>query len=230
MYLIETHLHTKEVSKCAHLYAAETAELYHKAGYHAIVVTDHYNQDTWDYLDINAQAESNVMPRFTAGYHALKESAGQYGIKVILGAELRFNENKNDYLLYNFPEEMLARPREVMAMGAAAFSKLAREAGALMIQAHPFRRGCVPVDPMLIDGAEIYNANPRHLAHAHNELAQAIARREGKGFIRTAGSDSHRTEDTARSGLRSPILPADAASFAALLRSGEYETIILPEA
>ncbi len=228
MYLIETHLHTKEVSKCAHLYAAQSAEFYHQAGYHAIAVTDHYNQDTWDYLGIDARAIDDVMPRFIEGYQAMREAAGKYGIRVFLGAELRFLENKNDYLLYNFPADLLAKPHEVMSMGAAAFSTLAREAGALFIQAHPFRKGCVPVDPMLIDGAEIFNANPRHLPYARNELAQKIAEREGKGFIRVAGSDSHRTEDTARSGLRSNTLPEDSAAFAALLRSGDYEPIILP--
>lgn len=228
MYLIETHLHTKEISHCGWLYADEIVQRYHAAGYSTLVVTDHYNMETWKYLDIDPQQEVDVMPQFCQGYERVREEARQYGIQVILGAELRFYENNNDYLLYNFPQELLANPHQVMGMGVAAFSEAAREVGALLIQAHPFRKKCVPLAPMLLAGVEVLNANPRHMHHNHNDWAQKLAAREGEAFICTAGSDCHRIEDLARSGIRSQTQPTDRQSFAALLRSGEYE-LIIPE-
>ena len=41
-YKYETHLHTSEVSKCAHNTGAEMARAYKKAGYTGIFVTDHF--------------------------------------------------------------------------------------------------------------------------------------------------------------------------------------------
>ena len=201
MYKIEPHLHTNHVSKCAWLPADALAGLYHAAGYHAVAVTDHYNMDTWDYLGIDPKDPADVMPRFLDGFHRMQEAAARFGLTVYLGAELRFYENDNDYLLYGFDPALLAHPHEIMSMGAVAFSDLIRGTDAVLIQAHPFRAGCIPLAPCFLDGIEIYNASPRHLHHGHNDRALALAAAQGPAFIRTAGSDCHRTEDVGRSGI-----------------------------
>lgn len=226
MYKIEPHLHTRQVSKCGWLDAEELARLYHEAGYHAIAVTDHYNPDTWVYMGIDPKDPADVMPRFTEGYQRLAEAAAAYNMTVYLGAELRFYENDNDYLFYGFDPAMLAHPHEIMSMGAVPFSDIARKSGAVFIQAHPFRKTCVPLAPCFLDGIEVYNANPRHMHHNHNDLAQALADAQGPGFIQTAGSDCHRLEDVGLSGIQSRILPPNATAFATLLRSGSFERII----
>lgn len=228
MYKIELHLHTKQVSKCSHLYAQELAEGYHQAGYDGVVVTDHYNSDTWDYLGVNPRTISNVLPRFLEGYQCMQEACAPYGIRVYLGAELRFSENENDYLFYGFNPDLLRQPYEIMELGIAAFSQLARPDKGLLIQAHPFRKTCVPVAFMLLDGIEVFNASPRHMHHNHNDLALDYAQWVGEDFIRTAGSDCHRTEDIGRSGILTETLPADSRELAQLLRSGQYQ-LIIPE-
>lgn len=229
MYKIEPHLHTNHVSKCAWLPADALAGLYHAAGYHAVAVTDHYNMDTWDYLGIDPKDPVDVMPRFLDGFHRMQEAAARFGLTVYLGAELRFYENDNDYLLYGFDPALLAHPHEIMSMGAVAFSDLIRGTDAVLIQAHPFRAGCIPLAPCFLDGIEIYNASPRHLHHGHNDRALALAASQGPAFIRTAGSDCHRTEDVGRSGICSAKLPADSAAFAAMLRAGDF-SCMLPDA
>lgn len=229
MYKIEPHLHTRHVSKCGWLDAQTLARLYHAAGYQAIAVTDHYNVDTWDYLGIDPKDPADVMPRFAEGYRMLAEAAAPYGITVYLGAELRFYENDNDYLFYGFDPAMLAHPHEIMSMGAVAFSQIARKTGAVFVQAHPFRKSCIPLAPCFLDGIEVYNGNPRHMHHNHNDLAQALADAQGPGFIQTAGSDCHRLEDVAKSGIESHVLPPDATAFATLLRSGSFSRIIPPQ-
>lgn len=227
MYRIESHLHTKYISVCGWLEAEELAKRYHEAGYHALAVTDHYNVDTWLRLGIDARQIRDVMPQFTEGFQRLEQAAAKYDMPVYLGAEVRFYENQNDYLLFGFDPALLAQPHEVMSMGAVAFSEYARKAGAVMIQAHPFRTGCIPLDPVFVDGIEIYNANPRH--NNHNDRAQALAERQAPSFLRTAGSDCHRPEDIGLSGLLSPTLPANAKEFADLLRAQTFSPIIPTE-
>ena len=56
MYKIEPHLHTKHTSKCGWMTAQELIDGYKAAGYDAIIVTDHYNRITFDYLGVDTTA------------------------------------------------------------------------------------------------------------------------------------------------------------------------------
>ena len=154
-YRIETHLHTNHTSKCGWLDAAALAEGYAQAGYAAVAVTDHYNRDTFAYLHIDTTVPGDVTGPFLDGFRRMEEACAKQGVKVYKGAELRFDECENDYLLYNYPEELLARPEEVFHLGIAAFAPLARAAGALLIQAHPYRRKCTPAIACYLDGVEV---------------------------------------------------------------------------
>jgi len=124
-YRIETHLHTKHTSKCGWLDAAALAEGYVQAGYAAVAVTDHYNRDTFDRLHTDSVSPEEVAAVFLDGFRRMEEECGRRGLRVYRGAELRFDECCNDYLLYNYPDELLARPEEVFHMGIAAFAPLA---------------------------------------------------------------------------------------------------------
>ena len=53
MYKIETHLHTTYISHCGWLGAQAIMKAYSAAGYDAICVTDHYNRDTFDYIEMD---------------------------------------------------------------------------------------------------------------------------------------------------------------------------------
>ena len=106
-------------------------------------------------------------------------------------------------------------------MGIVRFSELAREAGALLIQAHPYRAYCLPVDPYLIDGVEGVN---RHDVHAnHNDMAVAYGRRYGLRI--TGGSDCHHPADVGRGGIEADWLPEDSMDLARLLRAGDYRIL-----
>ena len=105
MFKIETHMHTSHVSACASLDAVTLAEGYQKAGYAAVAVTDHYNRDTFRYLHIDTMAHGDIMPAFLDGFHRMEEECSKRGVLVYQGAELRFDEFCNDYLLYNYPDE-----------------------------------------------------------------------------------------------------------------------------
>ncbi len=224
MYKIETHLHTRHASECGWLEAPALAEGYQAAGYSAVAVTDHYNRTTFEYLHVDLSSGADKLGAFLTGYDRMREACGKRGILVYRGAELRFDECDNDYLFYDWPDELLADPEEVFRMGIAAFAPLARAAGALLIQAHPYRRACTPAIACYLDGVEVCNLNPRH--ENNNPRAEEYARQFH--LLRTGGSDCHRTEDIAAGGILAENLPADTRAFADLIRSGNY-TIMQPQ-
>ena len=108
MYKIETHLHTTYISHCGWLGAQAIMKAYSAAGYDAICVTDHYNRDTFDYIEMDLSTPGSKTRDFLLGYHRLKREGEKYGIRVYAGAELRFDGSPNDYLLYGFHDELLA--------------------------------------------------------------------------------------------------------------------------
>ena len=221
MYKIETHLHTNHVSKCGHLDAAAIARGYADAGYSALIVTDHYNRTTFDFLGIDPAGPGDKLGAFLDGYRRVREEAGKLGIRVFRGAELRFDECDNDYLLYGWLDDLLADPEAVFRMGIAGFAPIARAAGALLIQAHPYRHSCTPAIARYLDGVEVRNCNPRH--NSRNERAEEYA--QEYGLIRLSGSDCHRTEDIGLGGILTDYLPSDALGMTRLLRSRRYELL-----
>lgn len=221
MFKIETHLHTSHVSRCGYLDADRLAELYAAAGYGGIIVTDHYNRITFDYLGLDPAGPGDKVGPFLDGYRRLKEEGAKRGLAVYKGAELRFDECENDYLLYGWPDELLADAEAVFRMGVAAFAPLARAAGALMFQAHPYRHGCTPAIACYLDGVEIRNLNPRH--ESHNAWAEEYAAQFG--LPRLEGSDCHQLGDEARAGILVEAVPADSLAMARLIRDGRYALI-----
>lgn len=222
MYRIELHMHTKYSSACGELTARELAEGYRAAGYSAIAVTDHYNRETFAMKGVDLLAPVDKLGPYLEGYERVREEGARQGLVVYRGAELRFDGSQNDYLLFHYPDQLLAEPERIFRMTLAEFAPLARAVGAVLIQAHPFRRGCTPADLSLLDGVEVSNQHPGHANH--NELALELARRDPRLF-RTGGSDCHETRHIGRGGICSETLPADDSQLAALLRSGAFTAI-----
>ena len=219
MYKIELHLHTALVSPCGKLSASEIADGYAAAGYDGVVVTDHYKRKTFEYIGIDP-SDSTVdrLGAFLAGYEAVCAECEKRGIRVYRGAEITFDGSPNDYLVFGWPDSLLADPEKVISMGLADFSAESRKAGALLVQAHPYRGRCTPADPEYLDGAEVLNAHPRH----DDKNSDALAFAEKNCLIKTAGSDCHRTEDIGRAGILCETLPTDEEELVRIIRSGDY--------
>ena len=222
MYKIELHLHTKYSSGCGQLDEKEIIAAYKAAGYHGIVVTDHFNRDTYHMKNIDPAAPVDRLTPFLEGYYKMKEEGEKQGIRIYRGAELRFDGSYNDYLFFNYPDSLLQEPEQLFTMGLENFIRLSRPTGALLIQAHPFRSMCTPADVAHLDGIEIANMHPWH--ESRNELAKDLAGTDPR-LIRTGGSDCHATEHIGRGGILSEILPENDSQLADLLRSGNYNVI-----
>ena len=222
MFKIETHMHTNHISGCSRIDAASLAEGYQKAGFAAVTVTDHYCRDTFPPLGIDITVPGqDAIGAFLEGFRRVEAECAPRGIKVYKGAELRFDECMNDYLIFNYPDELLADPAKIFPLGIAGFAPLAREAGALLIQAHPYRKPCTPAIACYLDGVEVCNAHPRH--ENFNSRAEEYAAQFG--LLRLGGSDCHRTEDIGLGGILTEELPEDDAALARLIREGRYTVI-----
>ena len=216
-YLYDPHTHTKETSKCGYVSAALTVERYHKNGFAGLVVTDHLHPEYLSGVDTDHDWQK-VMDLFLAGYKAAKKRGDELDFDVILGVELRFPENDNDYLVYGIDENWLRSNPYVCCMSAQEFfDKFHDEV--LIIHAHPFRNGSAPVQETAVHGAEIINGNPRHANH--NDMAWELCCRH-PAYFRTAGSDAHEDGDEARAGVALPERVKDSHQFKRMLETKQF--------
>lgn len=194
-YLLDTHVHTDEVSRCGKVPARKLVNLYKEAGYDGIVITDHYYQGFFETM--SGWDWSRKSDAFLAGYREALEEGGKIGLDVFLGAELRFTEHENDYLVYGIDREFLLNHPCLYDLGLKRFRELIRNRDILLYQAHPFRVGMVPAPPPLLDGVEVFNGNPRH--DSQNSHARQFALENGLKML--SGSDFHQVEDLAGGGI-----------------------------
>lgn len=219
MYKTETHLHTSESSPCSQVSAAEMVNLYHKAGYKTIIVTDHFIQKYLDSYD--GECWENAVDRFFLGYRKAKEEGDKLGVNVIMGTEMHLLNVQGDYLLYGITPEILYRYPGICSMTHEEFYKAMHENNVFVVQAHPRRGGGAYTDYNYIDGFEIINSNPRH--NNFNDLVASEA--EEHNLYVTAGSDAHRLDDYALTGMISDEEIKTIDEFIELVKSGKGRLI-----
>lgn len=196
MYKIETHCHTSEVSGCSRVTAEETAKLYKKAGYSAIILTNHFSESTFKHVRGGWKERIDF---FMKGYHKLYNLA--VDMDILLGMELRCSDSHNDYLVYGITESFLRRHNSskssLTGMKVNEASEIIRSNGLLMYQAHPFRNKMKVVDPALLDGIEVYNGHKNHASR--NDIAEMWA--DKYHLKKISGSDFHYPLHEGRGGI-----------------------------
>lgn len=220
MYKTETHLHTSESSPCGKLRAAEMVELYHEAGYSTICISDHIKQKYFD--DLGEIPWKDKVTILLSGYYKAKHAAKKYNMNVILSAELLLDGTRpNHYLVYGITKKFLINNPDFCKLSIEQFSKIAKENGVFIVQAHPYRDEKNYPTPEFVDAFEIYNSNPRHRDHSEESLKTAIE----NGLLLSAGSDAHRPEDVAKSGILTQKEIKNAKDLTAAIKSGKIKII-----
>lgn len=219
MYKYELHMHTKEVSRCGQVPAAEGVRLYREKGYDGVVITDHFSPMTFP-LTAVARPQKHI-DFYLRGYRSALRAADK-DFTVLLGMELRFYATANDYLVYGVDEDFLRNNGNFMAMYPKRFYDLAQKNGLLFLQAHPFREGMIRTNPAYLNGCEIYNGKER--TSEANDRAAAWAE-ENHFSIRTAGSDFHRPQHLATSGILTDTPIKNNRQLLTVLRAGDFEII-----
>lgn len=215
-YRIEMHAHTKPESACSQIPPKDMAEIYHKLGYDAIAITNHF---IYNYNLYERFPKEEALKKYLFGFEETKKEAAKYGICAILGAELRFTESFNDYLIYGINEELLAEIYELLPYGLENFRKKFDMRKSILIQAHPFRDGMELVNPELLDGMETFNM---HLGH-NSRVSRAVRYAAENGLDTTlAGTDFHEYGREGAAAIRTKTMPGDSFELAELLKTGDY--------
>lgn len=194
MYRYETHLHTSPASACGHASATESVAFYKKIGYAGVFITNHF-------LDVNVGCDRTLpyeaqLDFYFADYYEAKKLETE-DFSVFLGVEN--NYLGAHFLIYGLaPEWYYAHP-ECLTMKKNNLLPMMQEAGALVIQAHPFREDAwiphLSLFPRATHGVEIFNSS-----RPDEENAMALPYAEHYGLLHFAGSDNHRAANHARLG------------------------------
>ncbi|MDO5154828.1 MAG: PHP domain-containing protein [Eubacteriales bacterium] len=185
-YLYETHLHTSEASTCAKSSGSDYITYYKNLGYDGIFVTDHFfNGNSCIPKDLPWEERITL---FCKGYEKAKTEGDRQGLKVFLGWEVNFNHD--EYLVYGLDKQWLLAHPDMLAWDQKTHYEKVKEAGGLVVQAHPFRErdyiSQVNLHPYQCDAWEVANAgNP----HEQDILAYRYAKQYQLPM--TAGSDIH---------------------------------------
>ena len=184
----ELHCHTSEVSCCANEPARDTVEKYLEYGYSTIVVTNHLAESNFRNMGYGNSSWEEKAKFYIDGYEKMKDAAAGR-LNILFGAEIRFDELENDYLLFGMsPEFLLSHPGMCQMKVGEFYEKINHPNRFIIIQAHPMRFHIQHVYPWQIDGYEVYNGHP------HNESYNKAARAYAEYFpakIFTSGSDRH---------------------------------------
>lgn len=220
-YKIELHAHSDETSRCGSIKAEEVVKKYYKAGYNALVMTDHYYARFFDKiadLSWNKQLE-----KYLKGYKTAKKAAKNLDFKVFLGIEIKFINDPNEYLVYGLSSKFLGENPNLHHLNLKEFKFLIgnQKDDILIFQAHPFRSGMAPAADHLLDGLEVYNGNRRH--DSHNGKADNYAEEHGRRKI--SGSDFHENEDLARGGIITEEKADKTSELLKILKDNSYSLI-----
>jgi len=218
---IETHIHTRENDLCAHVSAAEIVRLYRDAGYGGLVITDHYFNLFHDWFagELAGKTHEQAIDRWLLGYRNARAEGERLGMTVLLGAEVRFGDSIEDYLVYGLDEAFLKSAPLLNTLDLETFLAL-KSARALVYQAHPFRPLIKPAPPDLLFGAEVYNGGT---AREANDKARRWAEENGLAMI--SGSDFHSRDQLAKGGIDTDGEIQDEDDFLRVLRERGYSLI-----
>ena len=226
-YKYETHLHTSEVSKCAHNTGAEMARAYKKAGYTGIFVTDHFfNGNCAIPRELGWKQKVNL---FMRGYKSAKEEGEKLGLDVFFGWEFTLRPYAADFLTYNLDKEFLLAHPYIDRFPLKEYSELVRKNGGLLIHAHPYREAEYILypprpKPHLVDGVEVNNT-ASNSPDNNNHLAWRLALKHPY-LIRISGTDIHTTEFAGLGGVAFRYRIKDSQHFIEALRAGDAYLII----
>ena len=197
-YLYETHLHTKQGSKCGVNTGAEMAKACKEYGYTGIIVTDHfyYGNTAVD----RSLSWSDWVEAYCKGYEDAKEMGDKIGLQVFFGWESGYNGT--EFLVYGLDKQWLIKHPEIRDASVEEQYQLVHKDGGIVIHAHPFREASyiseIRLFPEFVDGVEVYNISNGNklnevLAPCYmDDKAKEYAKEHN--FPVTAGSDIHSTD------------------------------------
>lgn len=220
MFKTELHCHSSDISSCSRINVKELAERYTDAGYSTVMLANHFNRHTYDF--VGAKSWEDWVEKYVGAYENFKKEA-MGRLNILLGMEICFDGARNDYLVFGVTKEFLLslKGKDVFSMPLSEFHAIANENGCLFVQAHPFRFGMTVTGPDLLDGVEVFNGHKGH--NSNNDIANAWA--DKYGLIKTSGTDLHYTDFPINAGILTEEKITSEKQLVEILKSGKYEII-----
>ena len=219
MFKTELHCHSSEASPCSTESAESLVEIYTKAGYDTVVLTNHYCPDVYN-LKKFENIGQYVDYLMAAGEKMKKAAEGK--LNVIIGAEIRFKCNGNDYLWFGNFEEYMRKTPEIFDLTPREFFDICNQNGWLLIQAHPFRNNATVSNPEFIHGIEVYNG---HIKHPERNFIAEMWANEYTHLIKTSGTDLHYEYVPATGGILTEEKITTIEQLVEILKSRKYSLL-----
>lgn len=197
LYRYETHAHTSEISKCAHISAVDLVRFYKSIGFTGLCVTDHFiTGNTTVPKDLPWEERVEL---FCEGYEKSRIEGERIGIDVFFGWEHSYKGT--DFLTYGLDKKWILDHPELANIDANDYCDLVRGAGGFVAHAHPFREAhyisMIRLLPRKVDAVEVINACRTDF---ENKLADQYA--DNYGLLKIAGSDNHIGQLTRLTGIQ----------------------------
>ena len=220
----ELHCHTN-FSGCSNVPPADVVEKYAAAGYSTVVITNHFNPY---HMSREGSFEALVKGIFGAIEETRRAAEGR--LNILAGMELTLRCMPNDFLLYGVTEEFFTDVgEELFDLRPWQVRDRIHEYGGIIVGAHPFRFGMTVVNPVEVDGIEVFNGHTGQ--YSHNEIAKAWAlawmdkyKKDG-GFVLTSGTDHHDESHHPTGGIITEEEITTSEQLIAVLKSGAYDRI-----
>lgn len=211
----DLHVHTKPVSRCAEIDVETTVAYYKERGFDGIVLTNHFSRIAFP----EGKSREEWVEYYLSDYRHAKALGDKCGLSVILGMEIRFPENANDYLVYGIDETDIPLAYDMIDGSYEQFYREFKNEKNVIVQAHPFRCGMVLQNLEILDGIEVYNMHPNH--NASVSLAAKLES-EHPSMIVTGGTDFHHDGHQGMCAVRTKEMPHDSFEIAEILKGGDY--------
>ena len=211
-YKTELHVHSSPVSACSEIEPERLVNLYKENGYDSVVLTNHFT------VHLNGETVEDKVKWYLEDYYKCCKEGENVGLNVILGAEIRFTENINDYLIFGICPEELPDIYSMLSYGIDRFYSEYKNEENIIIQAHPFRDGMTKVKRESLDGIEVFNMHPHH----NSRIGFAAKYAKENNLIATCGSDFHHPGHECLCGILTKHELKTSYDVAKLLKSGKY--------
>ena len=223
MYRYETHLHSAPVSICAKTGVEAHIANYKKLGCDGIFLTNHF-------LDGNIACDGSLSYRekldfYFSDFDKACELGKEAGLKVFFGVELSLLGT--DFLIYGLERQWYYDNPQIMEMKKSEELPFMMNAGALVVQAHPFREAGyidhIRLFPRCVHAVEVINSCRKE---QENEMARLYA--DHYGLLPFAGSDNHWADRlTSFAGMEFEEPVDSEKQFAELVKSGKGRMFVI---
>ena len=182
-YKTELHAHSKPVSSCGRFTAEEVVNIYLDFGCDTVTLTNHLTLKHKNMFPTVTEAVEYYLSDYYSAVNAVRGK----DISICLGAEIRFVNSSNDYLVYGISPDDIEKLLYFTDKDIQTFYRDFKNDKNVILHAHPFRSNMDPTPIGYVDGIETFNCHPGH--NSCIPFACRLAR--DNRLLVSGGSDFH---------------------------------------